>query len=196
MYIQKIVLSLSKNKLIINLITKQMGQYYHPIILADNKKTVKAFMYSHSYSNGSKIMEHSWMKNDFVRAFEHLILSNPKRVLWAGDYAEPEKGLKSNSYTRCKEELEVKPTVPKTTGNYIVNHSKNLYVSKRQSIKDKDGWQIHPLPLLTCEGNGQGGGDFFGEDPKNLIGSWARDVISIENLKPKGYKELVFDLVE
>jgi hypothetical protein len=173
-----------------------MGQYYRGCILADNKKTVKAWMYSHSYNNGLKLMEHSWIKNNFVRAFETLILSNPKRVVWGGDYAEPDNGLKTNTYQRCKDELEVKPTVPKTTGNYIVNHSQKMFVNKKNVVKATDGWQIHPLPLLTCEGCGNGGGDFFGEDPKNLIGSWARDIISIEKVKPKGYTELIFDLVE
>lgn len=45
-----------------------MGQYYKPVILAENKKTVKAWVYSHSY--GLKLMEHSWSKNDFVGAVE------------------------------------------------------------------------------------------------------------------------------
>jgi hypothetical protein len=51
--------------------------------------------------------------------------------------------------------------------------------------------------LLTCEGNNRGGGDFRGES--DLVGSWARDTISIESRKadiPKGYTELIFDLVE
>jgi hypothetical protein len=47
---------------------------------------------------------------------------------------------------------------------------------------------------LTCEGNGRGGGDYRGESP--LIGSWARDVISVSDTKPKDFEELVFDLVE
>jgi len=60
----------------------------------------------------------------------------------------------------------------------------------------KNVYKIHPLPLLTCEGNGQGGGDFYGEDNKKLIGKWARNRISIESTKPKGYAELIFDLKE
>ena len=45
--------------------------------------------------------------------------------------------------------------------------------------------------------NGRGGGDFRGES--ELVGSWARDVISVEATKsaiPKDYTELKFDLVE
>lgn len=173
-----------------------MGQYYKPIILGENKRTVKAFVYSHSYNNGLKLMEHSWLKNEFVRAFETLILNNPKPIVWCGDYAEPEKGLKKNAYSRCTDKHEVKPDVPKKTGNFIVNHTKKTFVDKRKSPKDKGGWQIHPLPLLTCEGNGQGGGDFGGQDPQKLVGTWARDVISIETKAPKDFKEIFFNLTE
>lgn len=80
---------------------------------------------------------------------------------------------------------------------YLVNHDKKEFLDKRKTPKDSDGWQIHPLPLLTCEGNGRGGGDYRGES--ELIGRWARDVISVESTKsaiPKDYTELKFDLVE
>lgn len=80
---------------------------------------------------------------------------------------------------------------------YLVNHDKKQFVDKTKVPTNGDGWKIHPLPLLTCEGNGRGGGDFRGES--DLVGSWARDTISIESKKadiPKGYTELIFDLVE
>jgi hypothetical protein len=172
-----------------------MGQYYKPIILGKNKKTVVKWMYSHDYSNSLKLMEHSWMENDFVRTFESLLFNNPQPIVWCGDYAEPEKGLKNNAYMRCNVKTQVKPVVQKKqVGRYIVNHTKKTFVDKTKGI-DIDGWKIHPLPLLTCEGNGQGGGDFFG-DEKGKVGIWARDIISIETKKPKDFKELVFDLHE
>ena len=80
------------------------------------------------------------------------------------------------------------------TAKYLINHDKKQFVNKTKVPKDGDGWQIHPLPLLTCEGNGRGGGDFRGES--DLIGLWARDLISVEPRKPIGYKELKFDLIE
>ncbi len=80
--------------------------------------------------------------------------------------------------------------------HFIVNHTKNEFIDKRKGLKDSSGWQIHPLPLMTCEGNGGGGGDFYGKDNLNLIGSWARNIISIEKKAPKGYKEIIFDLKE
>jgi hypothetical protein len=88
-------------------------------------------------------------------------------------------------------------TLAPLTAKYLINHDKKEFVNKTKVPKDKDGWQLHPLPLLTCEGNGRGGGDFRGES--NLVGSWARDIISVESKKadiPKDYTELIFDLVE
>lgn len=52
------------------------------------------------------------------------------------------------------------------------------------------------IPLLTNESNGMGGGDFGGNDPKDLVGSWARNHLSVELEIPEGYTELVFDLTE
>ena len=42
-------------------------------------------------------------------------------------------------------------------------------------------YYIHPLPLLTSEGNGRGGGDYHTSDEylENMVGSWARDVIEV-----------------
>jgi hypothetical protein len=58
---------------------------------------------------------------------------------------------------------------------YIVNHTKRVYVKK--------GTGVHPLPILTAEGNGRGSGDYEGQN-MDLVGTWARDVISMENEAP------------
>jgi len=174
-----------------------MGQYYKPCILAENKKTVKSWVYSHDYDNGLKLMEHSWMKNTFVKAFESLIKGNPQRVVWSGDYADACNGRKTNLYDRCTDSNKVNPTdtYTDTETRYVVNHSKKTYVDKTKVVNN-GGWKIHPLPLLTCEGNGRGGGDFHGADKNNIVGTWARDLVSVESRKPNGYAEIVFDLAE
>lgn len=200
-----------------------MGQYYKPIILGNTPKegeheTVKAWMYSHEYDNGLKLMEHSYQGNNFVSTFEKQLTRRGEhyksRVVWAGDYAEEEPGLKiieegkehdANLYSLCNDENEIKPKVAKTDDYpFIVNHTKKQFVDKNKvpEIQDWEGVKIHPLPLLTSEGNGQGGGDFRGEDENEIIGSWARDVISIEKESPlvmigtTDYTELIFDLKE
>jgi hypothetical protein len=184
-----------------------MGQYFKPCVLAENKTTVKAWVYSHDIKytfkradgtkvecgNGLKLMEHSYIGNEFVSAFESLIKNNPQRVIWGGDYADHCKGLKSNTYDRCTDNNKVLPTDRPNTREtrYVVNHSKREFVDKFKvkEIKDWKGAKIHPLPLLTSNGNGMGGGDFRGEN--KYIGTWARDIISVESRKPKGYTEIV-----
>ena len=180
-----------------------MGQYYKPCILAKNKKTVLKWVSSWTFDSGLKLMEHSWAKNPFVRAVESLIYQNPYNIVWGGDYADICKSRKTNTYDRCKNSNEVKPETKLTDKEtrFVVNHSKKQYVDKTKVPKDSSGWRIAPLPLLTCEGNGLGGGDFYVVAERqqgniSIIGTWARDLISIEPTKPIGYKELIFDLVE
>jgi len=177
-----------------------MGQYYKAAILKKNKMTVKSWMYTHDYDNGLKLMEHSYIGNNFVDTFENQLISNPQRVVWGGDYADECKNRKSNIYDRCKDSIKIGPRdvkVDHETYRFIVNHSKKLFVDKISvpEIAHWEGTRIHPLPLLTCEGNGRGGGDFRG-DEKNIVGSWARDLISIEAELPKDYKQLKFNLKE
>jgi hypothetical protein len=186
-----------------------MGQYFLPIVLGqktneDDKEVIKAWMYSHKYGNGLKLMEHSWIKNNFVRTFESLLAPNGEyhmsRVVWAGDYAEAEKDVilknedgesfEANLYNLCNNENEITPKETKKYYRYILNHTKKEYVDKDKMIDD-NGWKIHPLPLLTSEANGQGGGDYFASGGSEYIGTWARDVISADTKKPKGFKEII-----
>jgi hypothetical protein len=175
-----------------------MGQYYKPVVLAENKTTPKAWVYSHDFSNGLKLMEHSYLTNSFVETFESLIFENPQSVVWGGDYANNCKNRKTNLYDRCKDKTKVIPKnrIGTKQGRYILNISKKMFVDKTKVPSYNDGYRIHPLPLLTCEGNGGGGGDFWGKDKNKIVGSWARDFISVQGTKPKGFTELIFDLIE
>lgn len=228
-----------------------MGQYYHPVLLDADSNVIKS-MYSHEFDSGLKLMEHSWLNNKFVQVFESLlVMDGPVRVVWAGDYADPELDAQGNPRKRVEEGQEYdlnlyglatedtwyrpdtpaygrkanynwyyangrrrdKPVItygqdrkappnapapavlPTTTSHpWLLNHDKGLAVDKRKVPKDSEGWRIHPLPLLTMEGNGRGGGDFHGDD--KLIGSWARDRISLASRRPKGFTVIPFDLVE
>ena len=184
-----------------------MGQYYKAIALNDYGNPINGWVYSHDYDSGLKLMEHSWMLNPFVNAVEGLLSEEgkwyKKKIVWGGDYADEEPGLtivqegkkiNPNLYSLCNDKKKVKPKqIEPLTYQYLINHTKNEYVDKLQ-VPDFDGWRIHPLPLLTCEGNGRGGGDYRGES--DLIGYWSRDKISVGNQIPDGFKELIFDLVE
>ena len=85
-------------------------------------------------------------------------------------------------------------TLAPLTAKYVVNHDKKQFVDKTKVPKDAEGWQVHPLPFLTCEGNLRGGGDYFSDNGKEFVGIWARDMISVESKKsniPKDYIEIV-----
>ena len=171
----------------------KMGQYYYPIILSEDGKII-VWMNAQYYKNGLKLMEHSFVGNNFVSTFEYgLTPEGPfhkSRVVWAGDYADKEPGKEENLYGMCVEFNMIKPSEKNTTKyRYIVNHTKKLFVDKSKA-PDYDDLKIHLLPILTAEGNGRGSGDYSGGCV--LVGSWARDVISVEENVPD-FEELIFD---
>ena len=74
-----------------------MGQYYKSIVLKndwENKRLpIRAALLPIDFDNGAKLMEHSYVGNDYVRAFIHLIdkLDEDKSgvpCVWCGDYAD------------------------------------------------------------------------------------------------------------
>jgi hypothetical protein len=134
------------------------------------------------------------------------------RVVWAGEYAEGEEETEAEAETKADEEddeedptlrgialdsprkevLVFKPPSPDTY-RYIVNHDLRQFVDKQRLSS-----RIHPLPLLTAEGNGCGGGDYRGSD-MDKVGMWARAPISVEKALPDAaplYAELVVDFRE
>ena len=149
------------------------------------------------YGNGVKLMEHSFIGNNFVSTFEFGLspegIYYKSRVVWAGDYADKEPD-NENLYHQCNEYNMIRPS-EKETGRFrfVVNHTKKQFVDKSKIPKNKYGYTLHPIPLLTCEGNGRGGGDYDTDSP--LIGSWARDVISVEETTPE-FEEVIFDFME
>ena len=173
---------------------------------------------TYTIGSGLKLMEHSWLINSFVRTIERLLMPDgdwyKQPIVWAGDYADDEKdtiynwmdkegeireskGI--NLYDFCNDNNEVtknlKRTVPKEF-KYIVNHTTKQFVDKTK-VPNKDGWRIHPLPLLTCEGNGRGLGDYCNQgEHTEQVGIWARHIISIEKDIPEGYTEFIFTLIE
>lgn len=151
-----------------------MGQYFKAVLLNSEKVGENC--------GGLKLMEHSWLKNDFVSSVMQELENNPDRVVWLGNYAD-DKNLddKSDFYTTINNK-EYKNI------NFIYNNTKKQYIDLTQCI------DIHPLPLLTCEGNGRGGGDFHYDNP--YVGYWSRDEIFTSNSFINGYKEIIPNFVE
>ena len=63
-----------------------MGQYYTAILLDEQNQPSTCSPYD--FDNGSKLMEHSYIANNFVNAVLAEIQDAPHRVYWLGDYAE------------------------------------------------------------------------------------------------------------
>lgn len=193
-----------------------MGQYYYPVSLTSDKKRVKGYVKSHdimwrfkredgsfvTLGTGLKIMEHSYIGNKMMLCVERLLIPGGEwhktPIVWAGDYAEPEEETGLTLHEMAERAVDgehvsvkyiPKPLTAKEAKEfrYIVNHTKGEFVDK-QSVPSYGGYKIHPLSLLTAEGNGGGGGDFRGSNRK--VGSWARDVISMEKEVPKGFTEI------
>ena len=185
-----------------------MGQYYKAIVKERNKKTWMSFD-AWTFNNGAKLMEHSYVKNPMVLYIKNMLLDYPMRVVWGGDYADNENGKDSNLYCLAKEQQVLtrngmeslyeilKEKEANSVFRYLVNDSKKLFVDYSKIEPDEYGYRIDPLPLLCAEGNGQGGGDYFGTNME-LVGTWARDFIWVTKDNPAeyGYKEIVPDFKE
>jgi hypothetical protein len=174
-----------------------MGQYYKVIILAEKGTSDKEYIrFFINIWDGIKLLEHSYLKNPFVNAVEFLLSPlgplYKSRIVWAGDYADEEDDS-GNLYHLAENEIS-KEYIPKSENlsveyKYIVNHTKKQYI-------DKNKYAIfHPLPLITAEGNGRGGGDYHGNH-EDKIGLWSRDVISIEKELLPEYTEFEYKFGE
>lgn len=180
-----------------------MGQYYTPITQkGDDEKTRQT--YSLSYNGefyGHKLTEHSWWYNPVMNAFVSLFQHNPLRLAWVGDYSRDVKLCKENNLYEFivrnrKNELALKGELS-MKGLFLVNHSKKVYLDCNDYYTrcQHDGWCLHPLSLLTAVGNGNGGGDYYGENADD-VGAWAWDIISVENEPPAGFNEVKYSFVE
>jgi len=158
-----------------------MGQYYYTVILAEksDKEYIRTYLDPTMYDSGSKLTEHSYIGNNFMNLIENLIgpsgIFYKSRLVWSGDYADNESNSENNLYEMCATKSSFVTRDSIVQYRYIVNHTKKLYIKKTGNL--------HPLPLLTAEGNGRGGGDYDGPN-MDMVGSWARDVISMENEIP------------
>jgi hypothetical protein len=182
-----------------------MGQYYIPV-LKDKNGNFSAF-YSHDYGNGLKLMEHSYVGNNFVNAVCNQLYKNPHNVCWHGDYIEYYELMETGWFAT---EFEAKMHHQKIWGdydytqptaenqeydwsdnNYLINHTKKIFLV----IPKQGNFVIHPLPLLTAISNGRGGGDYRGINDKRT-GEWWGDLIEISNKAPKDYEQVVIEFKE
>ena len=164
----------------------------------------------------AKLTEHSWWRNEFVNAVCLAVYERKEknRIAWIGDYAETFlkcmdlktfNGLNQKQIKRLTEQtwdcngISVPPTDFTLDGKYLINHTKREYFDctkyfNASVMPSKYGdWCMHPLPILTCIGNGLGGGDYHSptdDSTDEYIGAWAWDEISIEDKPIEGFTEI------
>ena len=183
-----------------------MGQYFRAINI-DTKEIVSPY----DYENGAKLAEHSWIGNRYLGAVECMLTPNGKwyrkRLVWSGDYADDGKFV-PDGYDKsetlysiaCEHFAKLKPRkfrLPKEY-RYIVNYSKDEYID-RSILPNSNGWRVNPLSILTCDGNGRGGGDYHcrNDIDAKYVGSWAGDEIGIEIERPSSeFNEIRPDFFE
>ena len=79
-----------------------MGQYYLTVILAEksDKEYIRTYLDPSMYGNGMKLLEHSYIGNNFMMIVENMIGPNgifyKSRLVWAGDYADNEPDSDKN----------------------------------------------------------------------------------------------------
>jgi hypothetical protein len=139
----------------------------------------------------ARFMRRAWIGDDFVQGVERL-LTVPTRVVWAGPAASR---MVASLYAEAG---SVAPLVAPQfgfIGRYILNHDKGSYVDKASVRRSGDRGRIHPLPMLTADSNACDGlgGPSAGE--VTLVGTWARDRISMSGTLPSGFEPLAYDLV-
>lgn len=182
-----------------------MGQYYRAIL--GDSYGFNCMVFDRSVDGKytlAKLMEHSWWKNSFVNAFSAQIYKCKSRVCWVGDYADEPDDFKfaNNSAFYVPNYNEVwgdnvnlltsHHTNFTLDGKFLLNHDRKEYLDLdeyKKLSKDREGWTIHSLPLLTAVGNDRGGGDFHeGNVGYEFVGIWAWQLISIADIVPKNFK--------
>jgi hypothetical protein len=159
-----------------------MGQYYKAISI-DHKECVNP----HALFNGAKLMEHSYLGNAVTDTVMVLLADqwHGTHIVWAGDYADNEVGQRRNLYSLTH--MPCRAATPLHVPRYLLNLDTQCYVDTAALKADAHGFTLHPLPLLTCEGNGRGGGDFHGDDSR--IGRWARHRLAASDIAPSNFTE-------
>lgn len=186
-----------------------MGQYYRGVVLEKNTKKTKKIIVKkafccYAHKNGAKLMEHSYVGNWYVKEYEHALANQffGFPFVWAGDYADNMYGISvydaAHNYIDTRKIEEVTPLKDLPTYKYIINLDKKVFVRIPEAYDENGKYilTIHPLPLLCADGNGGGGGDYWGAN-ETLVGSWAYDRIGVSNELPDNIKtELIVTFKE
>ena len=163
-----------------------MGQYYNAVINVNGNKEVFYHQVDGKYMM-AKLMEHGYWANPFVLAVASKLWRTKGQLAWVGDYAENgdfnwhDDFADAHNSDVVKNDLEYNGF--RLEGKYFINHSKKLIIDcdryKSLLEEKKIDMIVSPVPLLTAVGNDKDGGDFRRGVGKDLVGTWAWDIVEI-----------------
>ena len=171
-----------------------MGQYYMTAFMLDDG-TIEV-MHPHHYDNGLKLMEHSYVGNNYVNTvIQHLMDKGICRMAHVGDYSDDVidrmtgwKEYARKAYSACwgkgYQKHYIHPEKMIEQDVYIINLDKKECIRAIQTC-DWDAGQhwIATFMLLIAMGNGLGGGDYHGKN-EGLVGRWACDRLCVSLVEP------------
>jgi hypothetical protein len=161
-----------------------MGEYFTPIFLNTAGHIVCALDPA-DYGSGLKLAGHTRADVPLMSAVLTLLaLDGGLRLVWAGDYADPDPGHQANLYFLVEDRHFVRlnglvadavaPNTPlgqaaaSTAAGYLCNLDKREYIAHHDLPFDHTGWRRIPLPSLTVES------ERTTANSQNF-GTWARD---------------------
>jgi hypothetical protein len=119
-----------------------MGQYYRGVVLGKTTKRAKRIIIKQAYccyahNNGAKLMEHSYVSNWYVKAYEQALGGKfyGYPFVWVGDYAD--EMYNTDVYTKANEFIDnVTKRNAKKKGYYPTKNNGNGYLAFEKLCKD------------------------------------------------------------
>jgi len=162
-----------------------VGAYYECTI-----KTSKRYD-THEYGIGLKLMEHSYLRNNYVNAMMSIIKNKTASIGWVCDYYEGDWSWNNSEEVSTEEDYG--------DINYVVNKTKKVYIDFEKYedyfVNSDEPSIIHPVPLLIKSNNDpMGGGDYHKEDER--IGTWFKDELyTTEYIPYSDYQDVTLDCI-
>lgn len=154
-----------------------MGQYFNGIVLHNDwkttKKPIRAALSPYDFDNGAKLMEHSYVRNNYVGAFLYLIdlLDDSEGVpcVWGGDYADTIGTDGMPFIERLNDAGRIE-----TDGGFHAHYAANEWMGEDKKSKDyldvldmvKES-KLHHYSYIINRTKKQ-----YVEVPKNVNGQW------------------------
>lgn len=155
---------------------------------------------THDVGNGLKLMEHSYVRNNYVLTIMAMLFNNPQKLVWLCDYHEPDENTKASWETINDSSYSEDLSLDQANNKYfIINHDKNCFIDVEKLIQlykedeNYSEWMIHPIPLLcNSDESALGGGDYHPRDSRRA--TWCEDLIETSFEPPKkGFVDVTED---